>query len=173
MSNPYIGEIRLFGGNFAPVDWNFCDGSLLQISQYTALFNLLGTYYGGDGTQTFALPDLRSRIPIHMGQGAGLTNYPLAASGGVETVVVSVAQLPAHTHSLTVSGTAGTASSPIGNFPGATSSVSLYRTGTATVALAAGALPTAAGSNLPHNNIQPIQGLSFIIALFGIYPSQG
>jgi microcystin-dependent protein len=172
MSNPYLGEVRLFAGNFAPAGWNFCDGSLLPISQYTALYNLLGTNYGGDGQNTFALPDLRSRVPIHMGQGAGLSAYALAQNGGVEMVTVTAAQLPAHTHSLTVSGTAATAATPIGNFPGASGTISIYRPGSATAALAAGALPTAAGQSLPHNNIQPVLGISFIIALEGIYPSQ-
>jgi len=170
MGNPYVGEIRIFAGNFPPQGWAFCDGTFLPIDQYFVLFQLIGTTYGGNGQTTFALPDLRSRIPLHMGQAQGLSRYLLSQNGGVESVSLATTQIPQHPHPLTVSGTAGTASSPRGNSPGASPSISIYRVGSATDTLSQTALPTVTGQNQPHNNIQPLQALNFIIALFGSYP---
>ena len=170
MGNPYVGEIRIFAGDFAPLNWAFCDGTLLSIAQYDVLFNLLGTTYGGNGQTTFALPDLRSRVPLHMGQGSGLSPYSLGQNAGVESVTLATAQIPQHNHSLAVSGTPGSAGSPRGNSPGISGTASIYRVGTAADALSHNALPTITGQNLPHSNIQPLQALNFIIALYGIYP---
>ena len=170
MGNPYVGEIRIFAGNFAPVNWAFCDGTILSIAQYDVLFNLLGTTYGGNGQTTFALPDLRSRVPLHMGQGSGLSSYSLGQNAGVESVNLITAQLPQHNHSLTVSGSSGTAGSPRGNSPGVSGTASIYRVGTATDVLSQKALPTLTGGSQAHSNIQPLLALNFIIALYGIYP---
>src|ERR1041384_8234847 len=113
MAQPYVGEIRMFAGNFAPAGWMFCEGQLLPISEYETLFNLIGTTYGGDGQSTFALPDLRGRIPMHFGNG-----FPLAETGGVETVTLTVSQIPAHSHALLGSTAAATTLDPTGNIPG-------------------------------------------------------
>ena len=160
----------MFAGTFSPQGWAFCDGTLLFIQEFDTLFQVIGTTYGGNGVNNFALPDLRSRIPLHMGQAQGLSRYILAQNGGVESVTLVTGQLPAHTHSLTVSGAPGTASSPRANSPGASPSISIYRVGAATDALAQNALPTYAGQNQPHSNIQPLQAINFIISLFGIFP---
>jgi microcystin-dependent protein len=166
VSEPYIGEIRMFGGNFAPLGWAFCDGSLLAISENSALFSLLGTTYGGNGQTTFALPDLRGRIPIHFGQGAGLSPRVLGQSGGAVDVTLSSAQLPVHTHPL-LAATGGVRSvAPAGAFPAA-GEADLY-TGAAANAQQPGLL--GAGGAQPHPNQQPYLCVSFIIALFGIFP---
>ncbi len=166
MAEPFIGEIRMFGGNFAPQGWAFCDGRILPISENTALFSLIGTFYGGDGQSTFGLPDLRSRVPIHQS-----SSFPLAASGGEENVTLQVAQLPSHTHTMQVSSDTGTKSNPSGAAPAASASVSLYKSATPATALSPAALG-AAGSDQPHTNIQPFLCVSFIISLFGIFPSR-
>lgn len=162
----FLGEIRLFAGNFAPMGWAFCDGSLLSISQNTALFSLIGTTYGGDGISTFGLPDLRSRVPIHAGPG-----YPLGQSGGVEAVTLTTAQLPAHTHLPRVSSAAGTQTSPAGNvwasgsgFPYAAPSVA------PNVTLDPAAVQPSGGGQ-PHDNMVPFLAINFIIAMNGIFPS--
>src|SRR4029077_16985478 len=121
MAQPYVGEIRMFGGNFAPAGWMFCEGQLLPISEFETLFNLIGTTYGGDGQSTFALPDLRGRLPIHQGNG-----FTLAEAGGVESVTLTVQQIPSHTHPLLGSTNQGTASSPVGSVPAASNTVSIY-----------------------------------------------
>jgi microcystin-dependent protein len=174
MSSPYIGEIRCFGGNFAPVGWWFCDGSLLAIAENDTLFNLIGTTYGGDGQTTFALPDLRGRVPIH--QGAG---FVLAQNGGTETVTLTAGQIPSHAHTL------NTTRVPPGGAPmhlaapSPTAYISnsnpdaVYKSAPATInaPFASNAIgPT--GGDLPHNNMQPYLAVSFIISLFGIFPSQ-
>src|SRR3954453_6845221 len=125
MAQPYIGEIRLFGGNFAPAGWAFCDGSTLPISEYDTLFNLIGTTYGGDGQETFALPDLRGRVPVHQGTASGPT-FQLGESGGTESVTLTAQQIPAHSHSLLASGSQGTDNSPAGRLPAVTQNVRLY-----------------------------------------------
>lgn len=171
MSTPYIGEIRMFGGNFAPVDWEFCNGQLLPISQYDALFNLIGTTYGGDGQSTFALPNLRSRVPIHQGTGGGLTTRTIGALGGVENVTLNPNQIPVHTHDLLA--TSADATTPIpgnGVMLGSNAGAKLYTPRAASVATTSSI--GAAGGSQPHANVMPVQAVSFIIALFGIFPSQ-
>ena len=168
MSQPFIGEIKLFGGNFAIRGWAFCSGQLLAVSQNDALFALIGTTYGGDGQTTFALPDLRGRVPIHQGNG-----HTIGELGGVETVTLTGAQNAQHTHQAIASTSGGSSSTdPTNNFwsrdPGG--QVAQYR-GTSTVTMNAGVLANAGGSQ-PHNNIMPFLVINFIIALEGIFPSQ-
>jgi microcystin-dependent protein len=159
----------MFGGNFAPAGWAFCNGSLLPISEYETLFNLIGTTYGGDGQQTFAVPDLRGRLPIHMGQGPGLGNYIIGQSGGTESVTLTSNQIPAHNHLLMVSGTAASASSPQGNMlANATSNLYLRDTPSDNMNNASVGV---SGGNQPHENMMPYLCVSFIISLYGIYPS--
>jgi len=171
MSNPYVGEIRLFAGTFAPLGWELCQGQLLSIAQNDVLFALIGTTYGGDGQNTFALPDMRGRVPVHQGTGPGLSTRVIGQQGGSERVTLTAGQLPAHSHPL--SATTATASSAAGPSGGvlATSSVALYGTGAPASPLAAAAI-TAAGGNQPHENMAPYLGLNYIISLFGIFPSQ-
>jgi len=170
MSDPYVGEIRMFGGNFAPANWSFCNGALLAISQYQALYTLIGTIYGGDGVQTFALPNLQSRVPIHQGTGYGQT-YVQGQAGGVESVALTSTQIPNHTHALMASSNTAAGSSPIGSVVGAPPSVSIYRVAAPGVAMAPQAIGNA-GGNVPHSNLQPYLCINFIIALFGIYPTR-
>lgn len=170
MGTPYVGEIRMFGGNFAPAGWAFCDGQLLSISEYETLFQLIGTTYGGDGQTTFALPDLRGRLPVHMGQGPGLSSRILGEMGGVESVTITTSQLPVHSHALVASSATATASSPAGNVPATSTSIDLYTTADPTDALAATALGSAGGSQ-PHENMMPYLCISFILSLYGIFPS--
>jgi microcystin-dependent protein len=163
MSQPYIGEIRLFAGNFAPIDWKFCDGSLYSISEYDALFSLIGTTYGGDGVTTFAVPDLRGRVPIH--QGAG---FVIGQMGGVETVTLTTNQIPAHTHALLAS-TGGTASNdPTGRVL-SVGGADIY---TPFYTAAAPDQPGLTGSSQPHTNMQPFMAIYYIIATSGVYPSR-
>lgn len=170
MSQPYIGEIRMFGGNFPPLGWSFCDGQLLPISGNETLFTLIGTTYGGDGQSTFALPDLRGRIPLHQGQGPFLSQRIIGEQGGSEAVTLTPAQLPTHTHRL-ASGFAATSGDPTGAAVANTGATAIYGTGAANVAMApAASVP--AGGNQPHNNLMPYQCVNFIISMFGIYPSQ-
>jgi microcystin-dependent protein len=165
MAQPYVGEIRMFGGNFAPAGWMFCEGQLLPISEYETLFNLIGTTYGGDGQSTFALPDLRGRLPLHQGNG-----FTLAETGGVETVTLTVNQIPAHSHPVLATNDVPTAGSPQANLPGQAAS-KIYRAGTPTVFLAPATVSSTGGSQA-HNNFQPYLCVDFIISLFGIFPSQ-
>jgi microcystin-dependent protein len=169
MAQPFVGEIRIFAGNFAPAGWMFCEGQLLPISENDTLFVLIGTTYGGDGQSTFALPDLRSRLPVHMGQGTGLSNRTLAESGGVESVTLTIQQMPQHNHPFLASGDPGGAITPAGNVPGAGASVQTYRPIGATVpANAASVTPT--GGSQPHDNMHPFLCMNYIISLFGLYP---
>ena len=166
MAQPYVGEIRIFAGNFAPAGWMFCEGQLLPISEYETLFNLIGTTYGGDGQSTFALPDMRGRIPIHFGNG-----FTLAETGGVETVTLTVSQIPSHNHA----------------FLGSTATPNTTNPGTAVLAQPAGNIYQSQANNLgamapqtispvggsqPHDNFEPYLCVDFIISLFGIFPSQ-
>jgi microcystin-dependent protein len=174
MSDAYIGEIRLFGGNFAPVGWNFCDGSLLSISQFSPLFSLIGTTYGGDGQNTFGLPDLRGRAVIHQGIGAGLSSYVMGQQVGLENVTVSVAQMASHPHTFGGIGSAGNTATPgpTVTLAAAPTGYDIYDgTGAATTLSPTLAVNNAGGS-VPHNNRQPYLAISYIIALEGIYPSQ-
>src|SRR5450755_3507174 len=166
MAQPYVGEIRIFAGNFAPAGWMFCEGQLLPIDENETLFNLIGTTYGGDGQSTFGLPDLRGRLPIHMGSG-----FQLAQNGGAETVTLTVAQMPAHTHAMLASTSAGTVNSPAGRVTAASPSILLYTADVTDTNMAAAAVSSVGGSQ-PHNNFQPYLCVDFIISLFGIFPSQ-
>jgi microcystin-dependent protein len=166
MSEPYLGEIRLFAGNFAPVGWSFCNGSILSIATYDALYSIIGTTYGGDGQSTFALPDLRSRVPVHQGPG-----FSLGQNGGQESVSLTTAQIPAHTHNFQATTTQGTQASPTGSLPASNTAVKIYSIEAPNTTLAPNAVAFTGGSQ-PHSNIQPFLTLNFIIALFGVYPTQ-
>jgi len=170
MAQPYVGEIRIFAGNFAPAGWMFCEGQLLPISEYETLFQLIGTTYGGDGESTFALPDLRGRIPIHMGTGPDGTTYQLAETGGVESVTLTTQQIPVHTHALVATDKAGTQLNPGGNLLANSQGPQPYIQENPDGNLSAQAL-TIAGGGQPHDNFQPYLCLDFIISLFGIFPS--
>ena len=161
----------MFAGNFAPAGWMFCEGQLLPISENETLFNLIGTTYGGDGQSTFALPDLRGRIPIHRGTGPGGTTYQLAETGGAEEVTLTTAQIPVHTHPLIASTASATEESPAGNLTGQPSTA-IYNSGEegSSQAMAASSLAPTGGSQ-PHTNFQPYLCVDFIISLFGIFPS--
>lgn len=172
MAQPYIGEIRMFGGNFAPLGWMFCSGQLVSIAEYETLFQLIGTTYGGDGQETFALPDLQGRIPIHQGTGQGLSSHVLGETGGVETVTLTTNQIPAHSHPFLATDNPASSTSPIGNVPSKNASLDYYTDdlsgGTTTIS------PTmlqASGGSQPHNNFQPYLCVNFIISMFGIFPS--
>jgi microcystin-dependent protein len=169
MAQPYVGEIRMFGGNFNPAGWMFCDGALLPISEYETLFNLIGTTYGGDGQSTFALPDLRGRVPVHMGQGAGTSNYVLAQTGGVESVTLSQAQIPVHNHTPLASGT-GNSDSPGNNFWANSITGKPYTAAPPAVQMNPATLGGTGGSQ-PHDNMIPFLCVSYIISLFGIFPT--
>ena len=177
MAEPYLGEIRMFGFNFAPQGWAMCNGQLLSISQNDALFALLGTFYGGNGTTTFGLPDLRSRVPIHQGEGSGLSQYVIGQYGGVENVTLTVGQTAAHTHLVYADGDvpSNNSPSPSGN------ALATFATGGDIYATAAGLkkavtmnplMIAAAGGSQPHPNIQPYLVLNLCIALQGIFPSR-
>ncbi len=168
---PFIGEIMLFTGWFAPAGWADCNGQILPISQHTALFSLIGTTFGGNGTVTFALPDLRGRVPIHFGQGPGLSNYDMGQVAGVESVTLSEPQIPAHTHVARADTGNGTASSPIGALPARDPAGSPAYGAGSNGALAATAIGPTGGSQ-PHPNLQPYLTLRYCIALQGAYPSQ-
>lgn len=165
MGTPFVGEIRIFAGNFAPVGWNFCAGQLLPISENETLFQLIGTTYGGDGESTFALPDLRSRFPLHQGNG-----YVLAETGGVEEVTLTPPQMPAHTHTMSASTATGTQASATGGVLASGSTISLYRPNAASAPLASESMFFTGGSQ-PHSNMQPYLCINYIISLFGIFPS--
>jgi len=175
MSQPFVGEIRMFGGNFAPAGWQFCDGSNLPISEFETLFNLIGTTFGGDGQTTFAVPDLRGRAPMHQGQGQGLPAVQLGEAAGVETVTLTTSQIPSHPHPLLGAGAAGT-NTPANALPaigaGGPGGLLPYQpAGGATTTLSPKMLQNSGGSQ-PHDNLQPFLCVSFIISLFGIFPSQ-
>jgi microcystin-dependent protein len=165
MGTPYLGEIKLFAGTYAPQGWATCDGQTLPISDYSALFSLLGTTYGGDGQTTFNLPDLRGRVPLHLGNG-----YIQGGLGGTETVSLTAAQLPAHTHTLVATGTPN-GKIPTGNVLAKSDGESPYLQSGTPVAMQANAISSTGGS-LPHDNLQPFLVITFIIALEGVYPSQ-
>jgi microcystin-dependent protein len=166
VSNPFLGSIILFAGNFAPRGWAFCNGQILSISQNTALFSLLGTTYGGNGQTTFALPDLRGRVPNHSGQGPGLSSYDLGQNGGEEFVTLTLSQLPAHTHSQPATNGEQTTNRPNAALP-AHGGVYSNETDGSTLHPT-----TPAGSGQPHDNLSPYLTLNYIIALEGIYPSR-
>jgi microcystin-dependent protein len=172
MSEPFVGEIRMFAGNFAPRGWSFCDGQLLAVSQNDALFSLLGTIYGGDGRTTFGLPDLRGRVPIHHGQGPGLSDRRLGSKSGAESVTLTRNLLPSHSHQMRGSTDAASETRPAGNVPGSDLAVDAYfENPPGADSLAAGAIADSGGGQ-SHTNLQPYLCVHFIIALFGIYPSR-
>ncbi len=173
MSEPFIGEIKMFAGNFAPRNYAFCDGQLLAISQNDALFALLGTTYGGDGRTTFGLPDMRGRLPIHAGSGSGpgLSARPLGSKSGIENATVNANQLPLHTHTYSATTAAGSQSNPSGQVVANNANVKLFIEDPPGVSMAATAL-TAAGGTASHVNMMPTLCVHFIIALFGVFPSR-
>lgn len=173
MSEPFIAEIKMFAGNFPPRGWAFCDGQLLSISQNSALFSLVGTIYGGNGTTTFALPDLRGRVPMHWGQGPGRTPRQIGETGGTETVTLTGSQIPAHTHQVAPAAATGEGQTaqPGGNVPAAGEEPTKPYAPTSDTALAP-STSTSFGGNQPHENLPPFQCVSFVIALVGIYPSR-
>jgi microcystin-dependent protein len=166
MAQPYVGEIRIFAGNFAPAGWMFCEGQLLPISENETLFQLLGTTYGGNGQSNFALPDLRGRLPMHQGNG-----NILAESGGVESVTLTNAQMPTHTHTAIASSNPGTAANPGGNLVSSSPSINFFIEGTEpdTNFLPQAIAPV--GGSQPHTNFQPYLCMNYIISLFGLFPS--
>ena len=169
MSAPFVGEIRMFGGNFAPAGWMFCDGQLLPISENEVLFQLIGTTYGGDGQNTFALPNLQSRFPLHPGTGGGGT-YQLGETGGVEEVTLTVSQIPAHSHA-PVGNDAGGSDSATNNAWGKSNNGKPYGPTIASPVLMNAAVVQSTGGSQPHENMPPFLVVSFIISLFGIFPS--
>jgi microcystin-dependent protein len=168
MGQPYVGEIRLFAGNFAPLGWAFCDGSLLAIAENDVLFALIGTTYGGDGQVSFGLPDLRGRVPLHQGSGAGIS-VVIGELSGLETVQLSVAQIPAHTHALLADVQPGTHSRAAGRVMSA-SEEDRYAPADGTLMSTAAVTPT--GGSQPHDNMMPYLAVNYIISLFGIFPTQ-
>lgn len=171
-NDPWISEIAIVPFNFAPVGWALCDGSLLAIATNTALFSLLGTTYGGNGTTNFALPDLRGRVPLMMGQGPGLSVYTIGQIGGAEVITLTAAQMPQHNHVMGVVGANGNTNSPVNAVPAVQASgVPTYSSATVTGGMSATAL-SYAGSSQPHENHQPFLTLNFIIAMQGIFPSR-
>lgn len=165
MAQPYVGEIRMFAGNFAPAGWQLCEGQLLPISENETLFQLIGTTYGGDGQSSFALPDLRGRIPIHQGNG-----FILAETGGAEEITLTVNQIPAHNHALLASTGPGNLNAPGGNVTGESAAVKIYFEDQPTAAMNPAAIMPTGGSQ-PHTNFQPYLCVNFIISLFGLFPS--
>lgn len=174
MSTPYVGEIRIFAGNFAPAGWAFCQGQTMPISENEVLFQLIGTTYGGDGEQTFNLPNLASRVPIHMGQGPGISNnYQIGEQAGVESVTLTVQQIPNHTHAFLATTDTASAVNPLNNTLATTNVTKrVYAAGTSPASPMApqSGLPT--GGSQPHTNLQPFLCVNFIISLFGVFPSQ-
>lgn len=165
MAQPYVGEIRMFAGNFSPAGWMFCEGQLVPISENETLFQLIGTTYGGDGQSTFALPDLRGRLPIHQGNG-----FILAETGGAEEITLTVSQMPAHSHPMLASSSTAIQTTPSTTVLATPTVVDLYRAGGADTPLAPQSISPIGGSQ-PHSNFQPYLCVSFIISLFGIFPS--
>lgn len=175
MSNPYLGEIRLFGFSRTPIGWQTCDGSLLSIAEYDALYVLLGTTYGGDGINTFAVPDLRGRVPIHQGQGPGLSPYVIGQKAGTEHVTLVGTQMPAHTHTMLATTNAATSRTPGTTLlPGAISGDTLYASdvaGATPIGMAPGSTSNVGGTQ-PHDNTMPTLTVQYCISLFGIFPTQ-
>lgn len=181
MSQPYVGQILMFAGSFAPAGWMTCQGQSVPISEYDTLFNLIGTTYGGDGQEAFNLPDLQGRVPIHMGQGGGLSNYVIGQKSGTETVTLTSQQIPSHNHLVVAASSPGSQNTPSGSVILADEQVGL---GTASpfvytpfnsgapnpVTMAASTISTT-GGNQPHENIQPVITVTYIIAMFGVFPT--
>lgn len=176
MTQPYLGEVRMFAGNFAPRNNAYCSGQIMSIQQNAALFSLLGTYYGGNGTTTFGLPDLRGRIPVSQGQGPGLSNYVIGQQGGTETVTITQQTLPQHNHMMVVSNAVPTTAAPSGNMPAQMSTPInnfwVPNTKQTTSDLLNAQFLTMVGGNQPHENRMPAMAISMIIALAGVFPSR-
>lgn len=170
MAETYIGEIRMFAGSFAPEGWAFCNGQTMLISDYETLFTLIGTTYGGDGQTTFALPELRARVPVHQGQLSGGGSYVPGARGGVENVTLTTPELPGHPHTVQASPNPGTTPGPGGSL--LAGGVPMYAANAPDVSLAPASVRPTGGSG-PHTNLQPYQCVAFIISLGGVYPPQG
>jgi microcystin-dependent protein len=174
MAQPFLGQMLMFGGNFAPAGTAFCDGRLMSIAQNQALFSLLGTFYGGNGTTTFALPNLQGNVPVHMGQGPGLSPYNIGQSGGTQNVTVIATEMPAHSHVFNASTVSATSPSPTGRVPAkpTAANAAAYAVGQTAPALAPQVmnLSAVAGGSQPHNNMMPTLFISFVIALQGIFP---
>jgi microcystin-dependent protein len=172
MAQPYVGEIRMFAGNFAPAGWMFCEGAPLPISENDTLFQLIGTTYGGDGEETFNLPNLASRVIIHQGTGPDGTPYQLGELAGTEQETLTIQQIPNHTHGLAATNAAGDSVSPAGNILSTTSGgIMLYYEGAVDADMHVQSL-TPVGGSQPHENKQPYLGINYIISLFGVFPSQ-
>ncbi|MCW2118610.1 phage tail protein [Flavobacterium sp. 7A] len=172
-SEPFIGQISMFAGNFAPRGWAFCDGQLLAISQNTALFSILGTTYGGDGRTTFGLPDLRGRVPMHPGTGFGLSRRSLGESGGSETNTLNISQMPSHSHTVNAVSTDGNTNDPTNAVPANTKVLDKeYSTAATDAVIMKSTMISPAGGNSSINNMQPYKAINFIIALQGIFPSR-
>jgi len=169
MAQPYVGEIRMFAGNFAPVGWMLCDGQQLSISENETLFQLIGTMYGGDGEETFNLPNLQSRIPLHMGNGPDGINYPISQMAGTEQETLTVQQIPIHTHALTASLTVSQEADPSGNVLAQSTLADMYISDFPADAMANNTA-TPAGGSQPHENTQPFLCINYIISLFGLFP---
>ncbi len=169
MAQPYVGEIRIFAGNFAPAGWMLCDGAVLPISQNEVLFQLIGTTYGGDGAETFALPDLRGRVPVHLGAGPGRT-FQVGDNGGLEHVTLTVNQLPTHAHT-PMAGSNADSTHPAGATWGMATQARPYAAATPDANMGAQAIQGTGGGQ-PHDNRAPYLGIHFIISLFGVFPSQ-
>jgi microcystin-dependent protein len=173
MSDPYIGEIRMFGSSFAPAGWADCSGQLMPISQNDALFTLIGTTYGGDGQETFGIPDLQGRAPMHAGQGPGISqNYTIGEQAGVESVTLTVQQIPVHTHPYMASNQLGQGGQPNGGYHAQVSTGALYNEPLDPIVAMNATMAQPTGGSQPHENMQPYLVIRFIISLFGIYPSQ-
>ncbi len=171
MSEPFVAEIRMFAGNFAPRGYAFCDGQLLATTQNEALFSLLGTIYGGDGRTTFGLPDLRGRIPLHAGQGTGLSNRKLGSKGGNEKHTLTTDQMPNHSHDWNANTAVAQTAAPLGKVVAQSTAPKFYRNEAQAVSLGSGTIVNTGGSR-SHTNLMPTLCINFIIALFGIYPSR-
>jgi microcystin-dependent protein len=169
---PYVGEIRMFAGNFAPNGWMFCEGQPLPISENEVLFQLIGTTYGGDGEETFNLPNLASRVPIHMGTGPDGTTYQIGEASGVESVALNTQQMPNHNHALICSTGPGTVNVPTNNVIAASPSIKIFIEDTPDSTLNAANSVTPQGGSQPHENCQPFLCINFVISLFGVFPSQ-
>jgi microcystin-dependent protein len=176
MANPYVGEIRMVAFNFAPTGWALCNGQIMSLSQNTALFSLLGTYYGGDGKSTFGLPNMQASLPMAAGNGNGLTPRTIGDLGGSFAVTLLTGQMPSHNHGVNCDSGGGTASGPAGNVwanDGSQRGVNIYATSLGTSQVMNNAALQLTGNNLPHNNMPPYLGINFIIALQGQYPTRG
>lgn len=172
MSEPFIAEIRIFPYNFAPRGWAFCEGQLLPIAQNTALFSLVGTIYGGDGRTTFGLPNLRGRAPMQHGQGPGLSPYRLGERAGAETVALTEAQMPSHSHTMACNAGFPNSQNPVGNYLATEVGTAQAYSTTPNSSMGSGAIGNSSGSGQPHNNMQPFLVLHFCIALTGLFPSR-